>query len=179
MGTIAGACGAPERPDETTVQGAMAAMADALERGAVRDVFRRLDQRTRHALHAIAEAGRKRAAIVRAEFPASEQVRELARIGDTDAPDGVALFERRCPSTCRAALRAQLGVVVERRARGEILRVRTSAGTWSEWRRGDDGRYGLLWHTEALERERNLVFQALRDTRRAAEHHRARRALAK
>ncbi len=178
LGAVYG-CGAPPPPDESTVRGAMAALADALERDAVREVFRRLDQRARHAMHAIAEAGRERAAIVRAGFPEPERGRELARIGKTDAPDGVALFARRCPTDCRDALRARLGAVVERREEHGLVRVRTATGHWLQWRKGSDGRFGLVWHTEELERERARAFQALRDTRRAAAHHRERRMLAR
>jgi hypothetical protein len=166
-------------PDARTVEGALGKAATALARRDARALFRVIDQRARHALAAVVQARREAATIIRGSYPAPEQGRALAALGDAlHATDAADLFAARCPTPCLDALAAQVGAPAEMHTQGSSTRVRTVRGGELVLYRGTDTWYGIEWHTEELMRERSRAAAELDLVQKNAEIYRRAQALA-
>jgi alkylated DNA nucleotide flippase Atl1 len=162
------ACGGGDDP--RTVEGALARAASALAQDDPAALFRVIDQRARHALAAIVQARREAAQVVRKSYPAAEQPRALAELGDAqDAADAAALFALRCPASCRGELAAKVGAPAETRQEGAITVVRTARDSELQLYRGSDTWYGIVWQTDALVRERDRAAAELELVQKNAE----------
>jgi hypothetical protein len=114
-----------------------------------------IDQRARFAMASIVKARARAAAIIRHDYPAEQQASALAQFGDAlDVSDPAELFRRRCTDACFADLAERVGAPVEQRVEGDELLVRTTRGGELRLFKGDDQRYGIVWNTQALSRER-------------------------
>jgi hypothetical protein len=148
---LATACGG----DPTTVEGALSHAASAVARGDYEDLFACIDERSRFALSSVYYARRRAAQLIRESYPKPAQASALGELGDAaQAESAVDLFRRRCDEACVQAFSAQLGAPRRVRSEGRLVTVETVRGTTAQLYRGDDGRYGLVWDTAALARER-------------------------
>jgi hypothetical protein len=140
--------------DSRTVHGALGRAADAVAAEDAEKLYLVIDQRARFAISSIVKARGRAAAMIRRDYPAEQQAAALAQLGDAlDATD-VELFRRRCTSACFAELAAKVGAPVEEKTIGKEVVVRTTRGGELHLFKGDDGRYGIVWNTQALARER-------------------------
>jgi hypothetical protein len=146
-------------------EGALGALARGCASGEGAALFPALDERSRFALDAIADAHTKARALIRAHYPADAQNDALAQLGgDSEAESGAALFARRCQGACLTQLCDKVGaperVTVEAREPG-VTRVRTVRGGEYVLYRTPKGRYGIVFETDALARERRRAFAEL------------------
>lgn len=140
--------------DSHTVQGALGRVADAVAAQDAEKLYLVIDQRARFAIASIVKARARAAALIRRDYPAEQQPPALAQLGDALDASDVELFRRRCTAGCFADLAGRVGAPVDERVEGEEIVVRTTRGTELRMFKGDDDRYGLVWNTEALARER-------------------------
>lgn len=171
--------GCDTRPDPNEVAGALAFAARAIEDGDSRQLYQVIDERARHALHSIVNDRNAAAAIVREAYPDSEQRRALTELGDAaQVEDAAGLFEARCDAACRQELGDRIGGVERTEEEGEELVVHTTRGADLRlYRRGEGHWWGIVWHTEALDRERSRANQDLRRVEANAETYRRRNRL--
>jgi hypothetical protein len=181
IAVIAGAAGLLPgcfEPDQRTVRGALDAAARACEANDARALFSVVDRRGRDALFSIAHRRRLAAALVRTDYPEPERATALRALGDgADAKDAADLFAKRCPSACLSELAARLGAPVGQVTRGDELEVRTAAGATLRMYRGQDGLWGVVWHTDGLSEERTRAWRELVQIEENAAVYRRRRAL--
>jgi hypothetical protein len=164
--------------DPRSVRGALDLASRAIEARDGRQLFRVIDERSRHALISIVQDRRAAAQLVREAYPRAEREAALRALGDAaDATDAAELFARRCGAPCMAQIRQQLGAPVEQREQGQELIVQTAQGGTLRMHRGSDSWWGLVWRTDELSRERDHAAQELRQIRDNAEVYRRRRAL--
>jgi hypothetical protein len=145
--------------------GVLGVLAQGCASGGGAALFPALDERSRFALDAIADARTKARALIRAHYPAEVQRDALAQLGsDSEAENGAALFARRCAGACLTLLCDKVGaaerVTVEAREPG-VTRVRTVRGGEYVLYRTPKGRYGVVFETDALARERRRAFAEL------------------
>jgi hypothetical protein len=115
---------------------------------------------------------------VRTDYPEPERATALRALGDgADAKDAADLFAKRCPSACLSELAARLGAPVGQVTRGDELEVRTAAGATLRMYRGQDGLWGVVWHTDGLSEERTRAWRELVQIEENAAVYRRRRAL--
>lgn len=173
---LATACSAPD-PHEP--RGAMAAAAEAIEKGDGRSLFRLIDQRSRHALAAIRDARTEAYQLVQADYPDAEKPAALAALGDAAvARDAADLFVKRCPQSCQATLGQSLAApTAEHPTPNGDLEIETAAGTRVVLHRGKDGLYGLAFRNAELSTERDRASRELLQIRQNAEIYRRRRSL--
>jgi len=165
-------------PDPRTVEGALDAVARAVELRDGRALYRVLDQRARHALISIVEDRLASAELIRRDYPAELRGQALQELGDAaQAQDAAGLFATRCPDACMAELAQKLAAPEGQERVGKLLRVRTVRGTTLDMYPGDDGWYGLVWNTEALSQERNEAARQRVQIVKNAEIYRRRRDL--
>jgi hypothetical protein len=168
------ACG----PDPRTVEGALSAAASAV---AARDhaaLLQALDERARNSLSSVYFARKAAAEEIRASYPQQAQPNALSELGDAvQAESDVELFEQRCGDACLDALASTLGAPRSVKTEGRIAIVATVRGTEAQLYRGDDGRYGLVWESSALMRERTRAAAELDLIKKNAGQYRAQRAL--
>jgi hypothetical protein len=169
---------ADEPPDPRTVRGAIAAAAQSIETRDAGRLFRVIDQRARHAMASIVRDRRDAKALIEADYPAGEQQAALAALGDAAlVEDAAALFALRCPEVCMRGLGEQLAAPQgEVPARPDVT-VTTARGTTLYMHAGTDGRFGLVWHTQALSEERDRASRELLQIRDNAAVYKRRRAL--
>lgn len=168
------ACGG----DPKTVEGALSLAASAVARSDYEDLFANIDERSRFALSSVYFARKQAARTIREAYPVEAQAGALAELGDAAlAESAVDLFRRRCDAACVHAFAAQLGAPASTRVEGKLAVVQTVRGTTAELYRGDDGRYGLVWDTAALARERTRSAAELDLIEKNAAVYRSRRAL--
>ncbi len=121
-----------------------------------------IDQRARHALAAIAESRQAAAQLIQESYPASTRAAALSELGDAaKAKDAVDLFRMRCAAECLDDLSRQVSAALETRTEGAEIVVKTARGSELRLYRGGDTWYGLVWNTEALNRERNRAVAEL------------------
>jgi hypothetical protein len=167
-------CGAP---DPSTVRGALEGAARALEREDSMALYRYIDRRARAALFSIVKSRRESARLIAADYPLAERHGALSSLGDAaTVPDAERLFAKRCSAACRAELARVIGAPVAERSAGEELEVETTRGRLRLFR-GRDGRYGIVWQTQALSVERTRASRELLQIRANAEVYRRRRTL--
>lgn len=141
--------------DPKSVEGALSRAASAVGSRDYPALFASLDERARFALGSVYRARKRAEEVIRTSYPPAAQPRALAELGDAIGADSeVELFRRRCGDDCLAALAAQLGAPRAVRTDGEVTVVETVRGTEARLYRASDGRYGLVWNTDALVRER-------------------------
>lgn len=165
-------------PDPRSVEGALDAVARAVEARDGQALYRVLDQRARHALISIVEDRRASAERIRADYPPELREEALRELGDAEKfQDAAALFAARCPEPCLAELAGRLAAPEHKERKGALVRVRTVRGTTLDMYAGDDGWYGLVWNTEALSHERDEAARQRVQIETNAEIYRRRRAL--
>jgi hypothetical protein len=173
---LAGACS----PGETTVEGAIATAASAVASRDPVALFSVIDERSRFALASVYKTRRSAAAVIRESYPAEARAAALSELGDAlEADSEAALFGLRCADACLDAFAGVLGAPREIVRRGSEVTVKTVRDTEAELYRGADGRYGLVWETAALARERTRAAAELDLIKRNAALYRAQRALKK
>ena len=137
-----------------------------------------LDERARSALQSVYRARQQAAATIRESYPADARAAALAELGDAAvATSAVELFRARCPDACVAQLGAPLGAPRSVRVDGDLTLVTTVRNTELTLHRGKDGRYGLVWQTDALIRERSRAAAELDLIQKNARAYQAQRAL--
>lgn len=151
IASLAQACAS----DARTVEGALANAASALGARDHAALFQALDERARFSLASVYQARKVAARVIRANYPPEAQAKALAELGDAvAAKSDVELFRARCDDACLDALSASMGAPRDVRVEDRIAIVQTVRGTETRLYRADDGRYGLVWETAALMRER-------------------------
>jgi hypothetical protein len=167
-------CGA----DETRVEGAVSRVASAVASRDYDALFALIDERSRFALSSVYHARHQAADVIRASYPADARAQALTELGDAvGAQSPVELFRLRCPETCVSQLAAPLGAPRAVREDGEQTVVTTVRDTELALHRGKDGRYGLVWQTDALVRERSRAAAELDLIQKNARAYKARQAL--
>jgi hypothetical protein len=171
---FANACGA----DTTTVEGALAGAASAVGARDHEALFAVLDQRSRFALSSVYTARKAAAEEIRKSYPQAAQRSALAELGDAvDARSDADLFRLRCGETCLDAFASVLGAPTSIVFDDKLATVKTVRGTETQLYRGDDGRFGLVWETAALVRERTRAAAELDLIRKNGQQYRSQRAL--
>ncbi|MET0341996.1 MAG: hypothetical protein ABW252_13405 [Polyangiales bacterium] len=175
LSAVAGAgCGG----DPTRIEGAVSRAASAVASHDHAELFSLIDERARFSLASVHHARRQAAGIIRAEYPAEGREAALAELGDAAlAETAVDLFRRRCPAACVAALGAPLAAPRTVSEQGDVTIVDTVRDTRITLHRGKDGRYGLVWQTDALIRERSRAAAELDLIQKNARAYQAQRAL--
>jgi hypothetical protein len=140
---------------QSTVRGALANAAEALEgRDPVR-FFATLDQRTRFAMISTVTARREARALIEADYPESEKAGALAALGEAaEVATGAELFARRCDIACLNYFADTVGAPASQVVRGDEVEVTTVRGRTLRMHAGTDGTYGIVWSTEATAAER-------------------------
>lgn len=171
------ACDGP--PDPRTVEGTLAYISRAVEREAPEELYKVIDERSRHAMISIVSDRREAARLVRESYPPGERAAALAALGDAAEVETAAqLFGRRCDEACRRAIGESVGAPAEVREEGPMTVVTTVRGTKVRLYRGSpNGWYGLEWHPDELAAERNRANRDLAIIRENAETFERRRAL--
>lgn len=151
------ACG----PDLAQPAGALGLLAQGCASGDAEAVFSALDERSRFALDAIVQARSQARSVVVASYPAEAQAEALAQLGDAaESQTGAELFARRCNPACVARLCQGVGAPASVVTDGGLAAVRTVRGADKQLYRARE-QYGLIWQTEALDRERRRAFAEL------------------
>lgn len=163
---------------QSTVRGALANAAEALEaRDAVR-FFATLDQRTRFAMISTVNTRREARALIEADYPESEKAQALEALGDAaQVSTGAELFARRCDMSCLNDYADRVGAPASQVVRGDEVEVTTVRGRTLRMHAGTDGEYGIVWSTEASAAERAQASRELVRIRENAAVFRKRKAL--
>lgn len=165
--------------DATDVRGALAGAAQALESGDGVQLFPYIDERARFALASTVKSRTDARKLIEAEYPPAERAAALAALGDAaEVASPAELFARRCAAECMRTLAGQVGAPVTQTPEGKELRVTTSRGTTLHMFAGQDGRYGIVWNTDACVAERAQASRDFRQIRDNAAIYRKRRELA-
>lgn len=171
-------CAGCPNPDPREVDGALAFAAEAVAERDARTLFKVVDERGRHAMASVVKDRNRAAKIILADYPEAEKASALAALGDAQGCAGPAdLFARRCGDACMEELRKVVGAPVSRRTQGKETEVETSRGGRVRLHLGGDTWWGIVWNTQALQRERDRAAAERRQVERNAELYRARRAL--
>jgi hypothetical protein len=164
--------------DPTTVEGALSAAASAVGARDHDALLQVLDERARFSLSSVYQARTLAAGVIRESYPADAQAAALAELGDAVAAHStVELFRARCGDACLDAFAATLGAPSEVRMEDRVAIVKTVRGTEARLYRADDGRYGLMWETSALMRERTRAAAELDLIQKNGQLYRSQRAL--
>ena len=164
--------------DATQVEGAVARAAAAVASRDHAALLEMIDERARSALQSVYRARQQAAATIRASYPVEARAAALAELGDAaEATSALALFQMRCPDACVTQLGDPLGAPRTVREEGDLTRVTTVRGSELSLHRGKDGRYGLVWQTDALMRERARASAELELIQKNARAYEAQRAL--
>lgn len=149
-------------PDPHEPEGALGLLAEGCAAQDAKALFPALDERARHSLDAISTARKAARGVIEASYPAEERAAALAQLGDAaGAASGAELFALRCDATCVRQLCQGVGAPAERRREGELTHVKTVRGAQLTLYRAKDRRYGVVWHSEELMRERRRAFAEL------------------
>ena len=175
LGCALAACAA----DSTTVEGALARAASAVASRDYEDLFAAIDERSRFSLSSVYFARKEAAKVIRESYPTDLQASALHDLGDAvQATSAVDLFRRRCDALrCVESFADRLGAPRRVRTEGRAAEVETVRGTTAELYRGEDGRYGLVWETAPLMRERTRSAAELDLIKKNAALYRSQRAL--
>lgn len=151
------ACG----PDLTKPEGALGQLAQGCAAGEAKEVFSALDERSRFALDAIAQARSKAKGVITSAYPEEARAEALAQLGDASGTQtGRELFALRCDASCVEALCQGVSAAASVALDGGEARVRTVRGAEVTLYRAQK-HYGLVWQTDALMRERRRAFAEL------------------
>lgn len=164
--------------EATDVRSALAGAASALESGDGKGLFPYIDERARFALGSTVKSRVDARKLIEADYPASERPAALAALGDAaQVATPSELFSRRCAPDCMRTLAGQVGAPVSQIAEGDEVRVTTSRGTTLHMFAGHDGRFGIVWNTEACIAERAQAASDFRQIEENAKVYRKRREL--
>ena len=138
--------------------------ANAIEERDSRKLYNVIDERARHALHSIVADRRAAAERIREAYPEELRPSALRALGDgAEAEDAEGLFALRCGEECRDDLGTKIGGVERTEEQGDLLVVHTARGEELTLYRREEGHWwGMVWHTEELDRERSRASQDLR-----------------
>ncbi len=165
-------------PNPREVEGAIARAVAAASAHDAKALFNALDQRERFAMAAVVKARKRAAEVIRTSYPPEAQAEALARLGDAlHAETGAALLAMRCPTACMDALAARLSSPRNVQHRERTVEVETVRGERLELYRADDGTYGLVWNSEAAQRENSRAFAELDLIKQNADMYAKQRAL--
>ena len=143
-------------PDPRSVEGALARALEAATAGDARQLYKVIDERSRHAMISIVADRRLAAEVIGRSYPDEARAPALAALGDAArAEDAAGLFALRCGAECLADFASKLGAPRERHTAGEDVRVLTTRGAELTLHLGSDTWYGIVWHTGELSRERD------------------------
>ncbi|MDB4974749.1 MAG: hypothetical protein JWN48_3090 [Myxococcaceae bacterium] len=174
MFILAAACSS----DSRTVEGALSSAASAVGARDHEALFQALDERARFSLASVYQARTLAAQVIRESYPAEARAAALTELGDAvTAKSSVELFRARCGDPCLDAIAASLGAPAQVRTEDRIAIVKTVRGTEAQLYRADDGRYGLVWESAALMRERTRAAAELDLIQKNGELYRSQRAL--
>jgi hypothetical protein len=143
-------------------QGVLGVLAQGCAGSSGEALFSGLDERSRFALDAIVDARHKARRLILAHYPAEAREQALQQLGpEATVENGAQLFARRCVGACRAQLCEKVGAVASVAADAQVTRVRTVRGGEYVLARTKEGRYGVVYETDALARERKRAFAEL------------------
>jgi hypothetical protein len=165
-------------PDPRDVTGAIGIAAQAASRDDPGALYDAIDERARHALEGIVKARREARQVVERAYPPAQRSEAISNLGDAaHAEDGRDLFRKRCDRACLDRLTAQLAAPKAVQQEGEVHVVHTVRGGELRLYRTPDGRYGILWNTQALARERSRAYAELSIIEANAEQYTRKQAL--
>lgn len=174
--TASGAC-APD-PDPRQIEGAIAAAVQHVEARDSARLFRLVDQRARHAMASIQRDRAEAAQLVRTSYPPAARDETLRTLGDAARATSAAdLFARRCDEACLTELGAVLRAPAHVERAGNDATISTVHGDTLPMHLGNDGWWGIVWHTAELEAERDHAAGDLEQVRANAQIYERRRAL--
>jgi hypothetical protein len=151
------ACG----PDLSKPEGALGQLAQGCAAGEAREVYSALDERSRFALDAIAQARSKAKGVIAGAYPEEARAEALAQLGDaSNTQTGRELFALRCDAACVEQLCHGVSAPASVALHGAQASVRTVRGAQITLYRAKE-HYGLVWQTELLARERRRAFAEL------------------
>jgi hypothetical protein len=160
------------------VEGAISLAAQAVADRDSRALFPMIDQRARNALASLVKARARAVDVIQKSYPAEAREEALRALGDArEAADPPALFAQRCDDACLDAFAERLSAPERVEEQGQLVIVQTVRGKQLELFRGKDGRYGLVWNTQALQRESSRAFAELDLIQRNAALYEKQRAL--
>ena len=165
---------------QSTVRGALANAAEALEaRDAVR-FFATLDERTRFAMIATVDARRTARSLIEADYPESEKAGALTALGEAaEVSSGGELFALRCDQACLAQFADAVGAPASEVVVGDEVEVTTVRGRTLRMHAGRDGDFGIVWSTDATSIERKRASSELKRIQENAAIYRRRAELVK
>jgi len=176
MLAVSDGCGSD--PDPRDIDGAIATALQHAEAGDAGHLFRVIDQRARHAMASIQQDRSEARRLVRASYPPATRDETLRSLGDAAGATSAAdLFARRCDGACLAGLVDVLRAPASVQRDGDDATISTVHGGTFRMHRGNDGWWGLVWHTDELEAERNRAARDLEQIRANASVYERRRAL--
>ncbi len=173
---VASGCDTPP-PTARTLEGAFQRVAAAIDAGDAKRLYWDLELETRWSLMTIHRSQRRIRSLVETDYPAEERSRAVGRWRTgAEAPDAGALFAELCAARdCLRPLREKIGAIdrVERMPEGGV--VHTIPGGEYRFKKGQDGRFGLVGFGDELSSlERDVSRDLAVIERAAAEYRRAR-----
>jgi hypothetical protein len=143
-------------------QGVLGVLAQGCAGATGEGLFSALDERSRFALDAIVDARHKARTLILEHYPSEAREEALTRLGrESLVENGAQLFAERCVGACRAQLCDKVGALASSENDGSVTRVRTVRGGEYVMARTREGRFGIVYETEALSRERGRAFAEL------------------
>lgn len=165
-------------PNLTEPEGALGQLAAGCASKDAKAIFPALDERARHSLDAIAHARRGARAVIEASYPNDVRAEAVAQLGDAaTAESGAALFATRCSGSCLTQLCQGVGALKTSRSEGQLHHLETVRGGRLTLYRAKDQRYGVVWRSEELMRERRRAFAELSSIENNAKVYEAQEAL--
>ena len=147
-------------PDPRTLPGMLEYAARAIERNDARALFRVIDARSRHAMASIVEDRRTAAELIRTTYPEDQRADALRELGSAaEMEDAAALFEDRCGRACMADLGSRIRAPLSQTQDGDELVVETPRGGTLRVTGGGDDWFGIVWHYDELDAERQRANQ--------------------
>jgi len=143
-------------------EGALGLLAEGCASRDAKAIFPALDERARHSLDAVINARGTAKGVIQASYPTEARAEALAQLGDgARAGTGAQLFAMRCGAGCLAQLCEGVGAPASSRSEGDLTHVKTVRGAELTLYRAKDRRYGVVWRSEELMRERRRAFAEL------------------
>jgi len=174
---VASACENAPTPTARTLEGAFQRVAAAIDAGDAKRLYWDLELEARWSLMTIHRSQRRIRSLVETDFPAEERSRAVGRWRTgAEAADAGALFAELCAARdCLKPLREKIGAIerIERTPEGGV--VHTIPGGEYRFKKGQDGRFGLVgFQGELSSLERDVSRDLAVIERAAAEYRRAR-----
>ena len=163
-------------PPDTTPEGCYLRIVVAISEGRARDVFPYLDEPARHAAYSIRDYRERARGLVAAQYPEPERTRLIdAYRVFAEAPDGADVWNEMAHKRgWITRLRRDLSGIARLETSGERVTIETARGTRYNFRRRDNGIWGLSLFTadlvaesERAARDAEVVEQAAADYARS------------